>query len=264
MFDDEKNKSRERNRTTSNQQRIQKYLSSVGSGSRRGVENLLRQERILLNGRLACLGDRVKEGDRIVIDGGRSQLVHLKRAPLRVLAYNKPVGRICSRSDAEGWESVFHDLPKENGFRWTGVGRLDLNTSGLLLFTTDGELASRLMHPSYKVDREYAVRIYGEVTPSNLRKLTVGVQIEGERCKFSDVIKGRGEGANCWYTCVVQVGRNREVRHLWESLGVQVSRLIRVRFGNILLPVDLRPGATVELGGSLVRELCNLVNLERI
>lgn len=258
-----KNKFKENSCSNSDQQRIQKYLSSVGSGSRRGVENLLRQERILLNGRLARLGDRVKEGDRITIDGGRSQRVSLKRASLRVLAYNKPVGRICSSSESERWETVHQDLPRENGFRWIGVGRLDLNTSGLLLFTTDGELASRLMHPSYQIDREYAVRIYGEVTPNNLTKLTGGVEIEGECFRFNDVIKGRGDGANCWYTCVVQAGRNREVRRLWESLGVQVSRLIRVRFANILLPVDLRPKATVELGEPLVRELCNLVNLER-
>ena len=259
-----KNKLRESSCSKSDQQRIQKYLSSVGSGSRRSVENLLRQERILLNGRLARLGDRVKEGDRIAIDGSRLQRVSLKRTTLRVLAYNKPVGRICSKRDSERWETVYRDLPRESGFRWVGVGRLDLNTSGLLLFTTDGELASRLMHPSYQIDREYAVRIYGEVTPNNLRKLIGGVEIEGERFRFSDVIKGRGDGANCWYTCVVQAGRNREVRRLWESLGVQVSRLIRVRFANILLPVDLHPGSTVELGGPLVQELCNLVNLERL
>ena len=144
------------------------------------------------------------------------------------------------------------------------IGRLDVNTSGLILFTDNGDLASRLMHPSRKLDREYAVRVFGEMSQEKLQKLKNGVLIDREKLRFSDVVRGNGEGVNRWYTCVVQSGKNREVRKIWESQGVKVSRLIRVRFGNVLLPIDLRPGSAVELGAGLVRELFILAGMEKV
>jgi len=244
--------------------RVQKYLSSMGFGSRRGIESLLRQGRITINGRLAVLGDKVREGDRVAIDGGRTRRVNLRRVKIKVLAYNKPVGVVSSRDGSGKWQTVYRDLPKESGFRWVSIGRLDLNTSGLMLFTNDGQLASRLMHPSFQLDREYIVRVYGEVTREKILKMKEGVEIDGESYHLNDVVKGKGDGANHWYTCVVQSGRNREVRRIWESQDVRVSRLTRVRFANIMLPLDLRPGSTVELGENLTKELRALVELERI
>ncbi|MEQ8662096.1 MAG: pseudouridine synthase, partial [Gammaproteobacteria bacterium] len=152
-------------------------------------------------------------------------------------------------------------LPGMRHGRWINIGRLDINTSGLLLFTNHGELAHRLMHPRFRIDREYAVRVYGEVDQAMLARLRAGVEIEGEESHFDDIAVGEGDGANQWYYCVVQRGRHREVRRLWESQGVQVSRLMRVRFANVMLPTDLRAGRSVELGGTLLDDLCRLVDL---
>ena len=243
--------------------RVQKYLSNAGFGSRRAMETLLREGRININGKEAQLGDTVKDQDKIVIDDGRYHRVKLRRAKSRVLAYNKPVGIVSSRTGNQRWSTIYEGLPKEIGFRWVSVGRLDVNTSGLMLFTDDGDLASRLMHPSRKLDREYAVRVFGDISQEKLQKLKTGVLVDREKLRFSDVVRGRGEGVNRWYTCVVQSGKNREVRRIWESQGVKVSRLIRVRFGNVLLPVDLRPGSVVELGAGLVRELFILAGIEK-
>ena len=217
--------------------------------------------RIRVNGRTVELGDRVVPGDRIEIDGGRSFKLQPAEALVRVIAYNKPIGEVTTRSDDAGRKTVFRKLPKLHGGRWINVGRLDINTSGLLLFTNHGELAHRLMHPSYRVDREYAARVYGRVDEAMLQRLRDGVEIEGELSRFEDIVKGKGEGANQWYYCVVQSGRNREVRRLWESQDVTISRLTRVRFGNIMLPTDLRPGKTVEIGGQLRQDLIRLVGL---
>ena len=244
--------------------RVQKYLSSAGFGSRRAMETLLKEGRININGKVAQLGDTVKDRDKIAINDGRYHRVKLRRAKSRVLAYNKPVGVVSSRTGNQRWATIYEGLPKEIGFRWVSIGRLDVNTSGLILFTDDGDLASRLMHPSRKLDREYAVRVFGEMSQEKLQKLKNGVLIDGGKLRFSDLVRGKGEGVNRWYTCVVQSGKNREVRKIWESQGVKVSRLIRVRFGNVLLPVDLRPGSAVELGAGLVRELFILAGIEKV
>jgi 23S rRNA pseudouridine2605 synthase len=204
----------------------------------------------------------VVPGDRVQLDDGRTFRIAAPERTPRVLAYNKPVGVVTTRADPEGRPDVFAHLPRLAHGRWINVGRLDINTSGLLLFTDHGELAHRLMHPRYRVDREYAARIYGEVDDAMLARLRRGVDLDGTPSRFEDIVAGDGEGANRWYYCVVQSGRNREVRRLWESQGVVVSRLMRVRFGNIMLPADLRAGQTVEVGGALRDELCALVDLD--
>jgi 23S rRNA pseudouridine2605 synthase len=242
-------------------ERIHKVLARAGLGSRREIERLIAARRVCVNGQPAVAGQPVRPGDRVQIDGGAAIRIEAPVEPLRVLAYNKPAGVVCTRRDPEGRPDVFADLPRMKRGRWINVGRLDINTSGLLLFTNHGELAHRLMHPRYHIDREYAVRIYGEVDRAMLERLRSGVLIEGEQSHFDDITVGEGEGANQWYYCVVQRGRHREVRRLWESQGVQVSRLIRVRFGNVMLPTDLRAGRTVELGGMLLADLCALVGL---
>ncbi|MGE0483314.1 MAG: pseudouridine synthase [Gammaproteobacteria bacterium] len=243
-------------------ERIQKVLARAGVGSRREIERLIAAGRVCVNGLPASAGQPVRAGDRVQIDGGATIRIETPVEPLRVIAYNKPAGVVCTRHDPEGRPDVFADLPRMKRGRWINIGRLDINTSGLLLFTNHGELAHRLMHPRYHVDREYAVRIYGEVDRAMLERLRSGVEVEGERSRFDDISVGEGEGANQWYYCVVQRGRHREVRRLWESQGVQVSRLIRVRFGNVMLPTDLRAGRTVELGGMLLADLCALVGVD--
>lgn len=244
-------------------ERIHKALARSGAGSRRAVERLVAEGRILVNGAAADIGMRVHPGDRIQIDGGRAFRLRAAENDIRVLAYNKPVGEVCTRRDEQRRRTVFSRLPRLASGRWINVGRLDINTSGLLLFTNHGELAHRLMHPRYRVDREYAARIFGRVDNAMLERLRQGVEVDGERLAFADIVAGDSEddSANRWYYCVVQSGRQREVRRLWESQGVQVSRLSRVRFANVMLPTDLRPGRSVELGGKLLDELCALVGI---
>ena len=243
-------------------ERVHKVLAQAGWGSRREIERWIEAGRIRVNGKQAIIGARVAPGDKVQLDDGRVLRVAPKTEKIRVLAYNKPAGVICTRRDPEKRPTVFDKLPRIAGGRWINVGRLDVNTSGLLLFTNQGELAHRLMHPSYRIDREYNARIFGEVDRAMLGRLRTGVDIDGERFHFDDIVTGEGSGANRWYYCVVQSGRQREVRRLWESQGVKVSRLTRVRFGNVMLPTDLRPKRTVELGGRLLIELCALVRLK--
>lgn len=242
-------------------ERIQKALARAGWGSRREIERLIAAGRVSVNGKPAVAGHEVRPGDRIQIDGGPMQRIEADVEALRVLAYNKPAGVVCTRRDPEGRADIFERLPRIKHGRWINVGRLDINTSGLLLFTNNGELAHRLMHPRYRIDREYAVRVFGAVDTGMLERLRAGVDVDGELCHFDDITIGQGDGANQWYFCVVQQGRHREVRRLWEAQGVQVSRLMRVRFGNVMLPTNLRPGRTVELGGALLEDLCRLVGL---
>ena len=242
-------------------ERIHKALARAGWGSRREIERLVAAGRIRVNGRKAEPGCQVRPGDRIQLDGGPMRRLEPPGDALRVLAYNKPVGEVCTRRDPEGRPDVFAGLPRLRHGRWINIGRLDINTSGLLLFTNHGELAHRLMHPRYHIDREYAVRVFGEVDAAMLKRLREGVEIDGEEAHFDDIVVGEGEGANRWYYCVVQRGRHREVRRLWESQGVQVSRLMRVRFANVMLPTDLRAGRSVELGGKLLDDLCELVGI---
>lgn len=246
---------------TAGGERIQKALARSDWGSRREIERLIRDGRLKVNNSLADIGLSIKPGDTIQLDNGRAVKVGLDEQTLQVLLYHKPAGVVCTRSDDEGRRTIFEKLPHIKEGRWLNIGRLDINTSGLLLFTNNGELAHRLMHPKFQIDREYAVRIFGNVDERMLSTIKKGVKIDGESFTFNDVVAGEGSGSNKWFYCVVQTGRNREVRRLWESQGVTVSRLMRVRFGNIMLPTDLRPGRSLELGKPLVKALCALVGL---
>jgi 23S rRNA pseudouridine2605 synthase len=223
-------------------ERLQKLLASRGLGSRREIEGWIRAGRVSINGRTAALGDRVKPGDRIKVDG-ESVRIDPRREPIRqVLVYNKPEGELVTRKDEEGRRTVFDGLPKARGGRWVAVGRLDINTSGLLLLTTDGELANRLMHPSREVEREYSVRVLGEVSEGQLQQLTRGVELDDGPARFERVEEVGGSGANRWYRVVLREGRNREVRRLWEAVGAKVSRLIRLRYGSVEMGARLFTG----------------------
>lgn len=237
-------------------EKLQKVLARAGAGSRREMEKVISSGRVTVNGKVAQLGERVAVTDTIALDGKRVRINASESKAIRVLLYNKPEGEICSRSDPEGRPTVYDRLPKLQGERWVSVGRLDFNTSGLLLFTTDGELANKLMHPSSSIDREYLVRIQGEVDDDMKDRLREGVLLEDGKARFTDIVDGQGEGRNRWFYCVVMEGRNREVRRLWESQGVKVSRLKRVRYGNIFIPSHVRVGQWIELNHKEVSELC--------
>lgn len=235
-------------------ERLQKFLARVGMGSRRQIEDWIRQGRITVNGTPARLGIQVNGAERIEIDGHQIQ-VRAFGQQRRVLAYYKPVGEVTSHRDAEGRPTVFERLPILRDGRWIAVGRLDLNTQGLLLLTNDGELANRLMHPSSEIEREYAVRVLGEVTPEMLKRLREGIALEDGPARFDDIRDVGGEGANHWYHVILREGRNREVRRLWESQGVAVSRLTRVRYGPITLRRGLHPGRWDELDEAQLQTL---------
>ncbi len=227
--------------------RLQKHLSDLGVGSRRTVEQWITEGRIRVDGQLAELGQRVTDGSRISLNGRPVNRRRLQTRDTRVIAYNKTEGEICSRDDPGNRPTVFRYLPKLKGARWVAVGRLDINTRGLLLFTNNGDLANSLMHPSAALEREYLCRVFGNVDDAALSKLCDGVLLDGEQIGFKQVQRQRGEGRNTWYRVVVTEGRYREVRRLWESVGCQVSRLVRVRYGPVKLPRGLRPGESKEL-----------------
>ncbi|QMV61393.1 pseudouridine synthase [Pseudomonas berkeleyensis] len=229
-------------------EKLQKVLARMGLASRREIETWIGEGRVKVNGVAATLGQRVDSHDAIALDGRLLKREEIAGSVRRVLIYNKPDGEICTRDDPEGRPTVFDRLPRPKEGRWINIGRLDINTTGLLLFTTDGELANRLMHPSYQMDREYAVRVRGEVTEEMLENLKTGVMLEDGPAKFTDIKEAPGgEGFNHWYHCVVMEGRNREVRRLWESQGLVVSRLKRVRFGPVFLTSDLTMGRWREM-----------------
>lgn len=242
-------------------ERIQKLLSRAGYGSRREIERLVEAGEILVNGRRAEVGQAIDERDQVTLRGQRLHLSSRLQAVPKVLIYNKPAGEVCTQSDPEGRKTVFESLPNIRAGRWIMVGRLDINTDGLLLFTTDGELANKLMHPSSEVEREYATRVLGQVDAEMLARLQAGVELDDGNAHFLSIKDAGGEGANHWYHVVLAEGRNREVRRLWESQGVKVSRLIRVRYGNIELPRYLRTGHHKELDVKEVRKLYELVGL---
>lgn len=228
-------------------ERIQKVLARAGLGSRRQIEDWIEQGRISINGRPAKLGDRVTPHDQVSVSGKAVALHRLVEGKTRIIAYHKPAGEVCSRADPEGRPTVFDHLPLLRGSRWISIGRLDISTTGLLLFTTDGELANALMHPAQQIEREYAVRVLGEVSPEVLERLRHGVMLDDGEARFDGIEDAGGQGVNHWYHVVLREGRNREVRRLWESQGVTVSRLIRVRFGPITLGRGLRPGKWQDL-----------------
>lgn len=243
------------------EERIQKVLARAGVASRREIERWITDNRIKVNGKLATIGDRISENDKVLVDG--KPFYTKKSTPRRrVIMYHKPEGQICSRSDPEGRKTVFDSLPRLNNGRWIAIGRLDINTSGLLLFTTDGELAHRLMHPSYEIEREYAVRVMGAVTPQMISTLKKGVMIEGELANFDEITDAGGTGINHWYHVVLKEGRNREVRRLWESQEVKVSRLMRVRYGVIKMQKKQKPGRWEELEKRELDQLLRMVKLD--
>jgi 23S rRNA pseudouridine2605 synthase len=236
-------------------EKIQKVLANAGVGSRRQIEKWIQEGRITMNGRLATIGDRMTYHDTICVDGREIKLLKSKNQKTRVLIYHKPEGEMCTRDDPERRPTIFESLPLIRNSRWICVGRLDFNTSGLLLITNDGDLANRLMHPSSEIEREYAVRIRGDVTPEILAQLQKGVKLEDGMAHFDHIVDAGGSGANHWYHVTVKEGRNRLVRRLWEALNLTVSRLIRIRFGNIYLPSGLKRGQHVELTDDEVEQL---------
>lgn len=245
-------------------EKLQKVLARAGHGSRREIEGLIQQGRVSVDGKIATLGDRIDvvAGMKIRMDGHVVSIKETEEDVCRVLAYYKPEGELCTRSDPEGRPTVFDRLPKLHGSRWVAVGRLDVNTSGLLLFTTDGELANRLMHPSREVEREYAVRVFGKIDDEKIKQLSKGVQLEDGPAAFRTITYQGGEGMNQWYNVTLTEGRNREVRRLWEAIGIQVSRLIRVRYGDINLPKGLPRGGWTELELTDINYLRELVELK--
>ncbi|ARN75029.1 23S rRNA pseudouridine(2605) synthase RluB [Oceanicoccus sagamiensis] len=241
-------------------EKLQKLLAQAGVGSRREMEKVISAGRVQVNGTIARLGDRASRRDKISVDG---HLVKLTDENVgRVLVYNKPEGEICSRNDPEGRKTVFDRLPKVKDGRWIAVGRLDFNTTGLLLFTTDGELANALMHPSSEIDREYLCRVLGNVDEAMLQRMMDGILLDDGVAKFTDIVDGGGEGANRWFYVALMEGRNREVRRLWESQEVQVSRLKRVRFGKVFLPPKLKQGQWEEMNYKDMQELYKMVSMD--
>ncbi len=224
------------------QERLQKVLAQAGLGSRRQIEQWISAGRVTVDGKPAELGQKVTGRERIKVDGRPVRITAANKSAPEVLVYHKPPGEVCSRDDPEGRPTVFEALPRPRHGRWISVGRLDINTSGLLLFTTDGELANRLMHPSREIEREYAVRVLGEVDRPMLERLVKGVELEDGVARFVSVEEAGGSGANRWFHVVIKEGRKREVRRLWESQGIIVSRLTRVRFGPQALERGLRQG----------------------
>jgi 23S rRNA pseudouridine2605 synthase len=258
MADD---KGREKDKGKSGE-KLQKVLARTGLGSRREMERWIEQGRVTIDERTARLGDRVHPRNRLAVDG--RLLEAAVSGGVRCLLYNKPTGEVCSRKDPEGRRTVFESLPKLKQGRWISIGRLDYNTSGLLLFTTDGELANALMHPSANIDREYAVRVLGEARPEALEHMLEGVMLEDGVARFTDIQPGGNDsdGVNHWYYVVIMEGRNREVRRLWESQGLTVSRLKRVRYGEIFIPSRVKKGQWMEMSDKEVKALYRMAGLD--
>ncbi|NOU51003.1 23S rRNA pseudouridine(2605) synthase RluB [Pseudoalteromonas sp. JBTF-M23] len=228
-------------------EKLQKVLARAGVGSRREMEKYIDANRVSVDGKVARLGDRVEENAVIRVDGHIVKIEQQEDRICRVIMYHKPEGELCTRKDPEGRRTVFDRLPRLDGDRWIAIGRLDINTSGLLLFTNDGELANRLMHPKYEVEREYSARVFGEVTNETLKNLTKGVELDDGPAKFLKIKPMGGEGINKWFNVTLTEGRNREVRRLWQSQEVEVSRLIRIRYGKLELNKRLPQGGWEEL-----------------
>jgi len=243
-------------------EKLQKVLARVGLGSRRYMEEVIAAGRVSINGRVAQVGERIEPTDELRIDGRKVQFQIEDEIRRRVLIYYKPEGEICSRNDPESRPTVFEQLPSIPGDRWVMVGRLDINSTGLLVFTNDGELANRLMHPSNEIEREYAVRVMGEVTPQLKKNMTEGVVLDDGPAKFESFSEIGGEGINRWYQVVVKEGRNREVRRIFESQGLKVSRLLRTRYGTVILPRELRTGRWMELDKNDIDNLTKSVELK--
>ncbi len=235
-------------------QKLQKVLAQSGLGSRRAMETWIEAGRVMVNGKVAGIGTRVSPGDRLAVDGRALRVADDTQAT-RVLIYHKPEGEIVTRDDPQGRETVFSRLPRLRGARWLSIGRLDVSTSGLLLFTTSGALANSMMHPRFAVEREYAARVFGRLSPEQMAQLLEGVALEDGEARCDTLADEGGEGSNHWYRLVMSEGRNRVVRRLFEAVGFTVSRLIRVRFGCLSLPPRLKRGQLEELTPSEVKQL---------
>lgn len=242
--------------------KLQKVLAQAGVGSRRDIEQMIEDGRIEVNDQVAHIGQRISHGDRVKV-AGKPIKIRIAPPAARILAYHKPVGEVVTHDDPQGRPTVFRRLPRLQNGKWMSVGRLDLNTEGLLLFTNSGELANQLMHPRFGVEREYAVRVLGSLDDAARERLLTGVEIEGQSASFVSISNGLGEGVNQWYRVVITEGRNREVRKLFDAVGLTVNRLIRVRYGAIVLPRGLRRGVWAELGESDVRAVKSLAGLDR-
>lgn len=234
--------------------KLHKLLAHSGIGSRRDMEQLILEGRVSVNGEPAHIGQRVAENDVVRVNGRVLSRPKAHKPP-RVLIYHKPAGEIVTQNDPKNRSTVFERLPKVKNGKWVSVGRLDINTEGLLIFTTSGDIAHRLMHPRFGLEREYAVRLFGELSPEEIQKLVKGIELEDGPAKFNDVTPLGGEGVNHWYRVTLQEGRNREVRRMFETFGIQVSRLIRTRFGEISLPRNLKRGRWHELASEVVLAL---------
>lgn len=242
-------------------ERLQKLLSKAGLGSRRMIEERVLRGEIEIDNRPASIGDTLRDGQTVRLDGREFVVRAVTHEGPRVLCYNKPEGEVTTTVDPEGRPTVFDRLPRLKGARWIVVGRLDINTAGLLLFTTDGELANRLMHPSREIEREYLVRVHGEVAEESLQRLQAGVELEDGPAHFDEIEALGGEGSNQWFKVVIREGRQREVRRLWEAVGAEVSRLKRVRYGVIELGKDLKRGWYRELEADEIVRLTESVEL---
>jgi len=250
-------------------ERIQKALARQGLGSRRQIEGWIKEGLIKLNGEVIELGQLVDTGDIVMHNGRKIIIRDVQQTLPRVLMYHKPEGEVCSRSDPEGRPTIFDHAPGLKHSRWIAVGRLDINTSGLILLTDDGDLANKLMHPSSQLQREYAVRVMGKATPDQLKQLTHGVELEDGKARFEDIVEttneemeGGSSSFNRWYHVVLMEGRNREVRRMWEAVDLKVSRLMRVRYGSVLMTKSNRPGRFYELEPKDIRELAGLAGIE--
>ncbi len=243
-------------------EKLQKVLARAGYGSRREIERWIEAGRLRINQVRAKPGDRVTAKDRIFLDGKPLNRLQQQPSRLRVIAYHKPVGEVCSRRDPQGRPTIFANLPHVHNGRWIAVGRLDINTSGLILLTTDGELANRLMHPANEIERVYAVRVLGNATPEVLQRLQQGIELEDGMARFERILDAGGQGRNHWFHVLLREGRNREVRRLWEAVGLKVSRLVRIRYANIELLRSLRPGKWQEIESGQLQELLQAVGMK--
>ncbi|HWI11913.1 MAG TPA: pseudouridine synthase [Burkholderiaceae bacterium] len=239
--------------------KLHKVLAQSGIGSRRDMEDLIADGHVMVNGEPAHVGQRVSFGDRVQVNGKPVKL-RIVPPPPRIIAYHKPVGEIVTHDDPQNRPTVFRRLPRLQQGKWQSVGRLDINTEGLLLFTNSGELANQLMHPRFGVEREYAVRLLGTLTEENKTNLLAGVDVEGQKASFKSITEGGGDGANHWYRVVITEGRNREVRKLFDTVGLTVSRLIRIRYGTVVLPFGLKRGVWVDLEEGDVRAIRRLAS----
>ena len=242
--------------------KLHKVLAQAGMGSRLEMEQLILEGRISVNNEPAHIGQRIQFGDSIKVNG-KPIRVRIDPPPARVIAYHKSVGEVVTHDDPQNRPTVFRKLPKLQQGKWQSVGRLDLNTEGLLLFTSSGELANNLMHPRFGLEREYAVRVLGALTKEEKQRLLDGVQLEDGMAQFGSIEDGGGEGSNCWYRVTISEGRNREVRRMLESVGHAVSRLIRIRYGAMMLPRGLKRGAWMELDESDIRGLMQAAGAPR-